>query len=1211
MPARVVTPPRGGRGGVLVRVDALPRRMLPVSAYRPASDWLGMYVDPLSGRSSGREGPTRLAPVDMPLASGPGSSPRGSVSNPERGRITPLRIAPPEIPEPDLPAILSSKAGTAPIKVPTTSSGTANPQTPHTAPGGPIAPAPTGTPGTSSTTSNLGPETTPASTHGLPFGGGIIASVDPGLLEIEGGDSGVALSSFTYFPLYTLDYNDGVVLFPGFAQFATPGGDEDLRAQVRDTTVSTYSWDTSGAPDAGMISGTNTYRLQFRWAQTPNTARLNTVTLTVTDNNSHSEVQTYTFWIPSYMGGSGSSAPAWPNVISPDLVRPGGAAFESHQVYVDANSGSLNTVFALPTYNPNIGPLVFQYDSVAADQRPLIVVHHPLDPTLAIPSKTSAQLTFNGSAGSTYFFNTSQFIAGDIVQFALQHDATALATNRYAYTATIADHRSSITTTTYSGTATVVKPTDQPSGALGTGWSLAQMDRLYPVTGGVIIDEGGGDSLWFATSGGGGAYTSPAGEFSTLVLSGSVYTRTFKDGTKQTFNSSGYQTALIDRNDLRVTFAYDGSNNLQTITDPYTKITTFAYSGGKLRTVTDTAARVTTFTHSSGKLTNVKFPDSAERDFTYDGSGRMTVLTDERDFATTIAYDSAYRVGTITGPDNSTQTFIPYQKRGYDTSGTSGSPAPATLLAEARAAHTDPRGNTWDLRPDWWGQGLTNQGTDPEGNVFTLDRDANGLATIMIDRLSRISTLTYDNKANPTSIRYPDGSIEQFTYNSFSQVTAHTDERNETTTANYDGEGNLTSVIDPLSNRTTLTYTANGRVETVKDARSNVTTYQYDSQDRLTTIVFPGMVYQKFAYDTAGRATTITDERNYVTTFAYDNRNRQTGITDALGNKTTVTYDSGGNATIQALPTPGGQTARTTTLAYDAMNRLTTITAPLSRVTVAGYDSGGNLIRVTDPLGRVTTLEYDTLGRQTVVIDPLTNRTTATYDAEGQVLTVADQLNRVTTISYTSRGWRSTVTDPLGQISTFTYTATGKAGSYSNPAWPTGYGYTYDDADRLTVVTDGLGHKTTTVYDEVGNTIARVDGNSNRTTFTYDARNRLETIKDALSHVVTLIYDEAGNRTAVVDPLENRTTTAYDALHRATTITDAEGGVITLVYDAASRQTVVVDPVANRTTFAYDAADRVTTMTDALGAVTYSYLCPSQLPTSEKGPRIGCWRRAA
>ena len=80
-------------------------------------------------------------------------------------------------------------------------------------------------------------------------------------------------------------------------------------------------------------------------------------------------------------------------------------------------------------------------------------------------------------------------------------------------------------------------------------------------------------------------------------------------------------------------------------------------------------------------------------------SGRLTHATDPNSHIVTVAYDSAERSSTITRPDNSVETFFPDQERGWTNSGTSGSPAAATLLAEARSTYTDPNGNVTDLHP--------------------------------------------------------------------------------------------------------------------------------------------------------------------------------------------------------------------------------------------------------------------------------------------------------------------------------------------------------------------------------------------------------------------------------------------------------------------------------------------------------------------------------
>ena len=1021
-----------------------------------------------------------------------------------------------------------------------------------------------------------------------------------------GGDSSSALAGFTNFPLYVLDYNNGSVLFPGFYQYATIGnpsqGWVDLRAQVRDTAITSYSWDTSGLTQAINISGASTYRLQFKWGTTT-VAQTNSVTLTATNSAGQHEVQTFTFWVPVGMSTDSGGAPAvtWPNTLSPDAVTPGAAAFDSHYVDVDANSGALGATLALPSYNSNVAPLVFQYDSTAADPRPLIVVHHPLDPALSTPSKTSVQLTFNGSAGSTYYYATSAFNPGDYAQFAVQADATGLATGRYSYSTQVVDYRATNTTATYSGTVTVVDAADAPFGAIGQGWSIQGLNRIVSATGGVILDTGSNDRLWFATAGGSGgsggstSYTSPAGDFSVLVQNPSgTYTRTLKDGTKQEFDAGGYETAAVDRNNLRITYTYDGSQKLINLTDPYGKVTTLGYdANNKLQTVEDPAGRVTTITHSGGTLTGAVLPDDGTWSYAYDGSGRMTSVTDPRSKVVTAAYDAASRVGTITRPDATTQAFNAYQERGYDTSGTSGSPAAAILLAEAKASVVDPRGNTTDLRMDWRGLGKVEQTTDAAQYVSTANRDADGLATITVDRLNRISLDTYDSNGNPLTHTYADGNVEGYTYNGFSEPLTHTDANGKTTTFGYDANGNLTSTYDPLGNRTTTTYTATGRVSTVKDARNNVTTYQYDSQDQLTTVTYPDATTKQFAYDSKGNAVTVVDERGNATTYAFDAMNRRTGVKDALGNRTTNVYDSGGNLTQVEAPL-----SRTTNYAYDSMNRLTTLTDPLSHAVVSGYDASGNLATVKDALNRVTTYGYDALNRKTVVTDPSDKSTTTVYDAEGQAVQVTDRLGRVTATTYNARGWAQVVVDPLNHTTTYNYTATGKIADQSDAnsgGSVSLFRIGYDALDRRVTLTDALGETTTTTYDAVGNVQSKVDPNGNRTTYAYDSRNRLTTVTDPLSHDTAYGYDSAGNRQTVKDALGNVGTTLYDALNRATTILDGMSGQTTMAYDAAGRRTGLTDPDGNRTTWAYDAADRLTTLTDALGTETYVYDNANQL----------------
>ena len=436
------------------------------------------------------------------------------------------------------------------------------------------------------------------------------------------------------FELKTLDYNDGSVIVPGFDQLATPGGSVDLRAQVRDSASGTYtySWNTTGLSDATSISGASTYNLTFSWNTTTSTARADTTTLTVTDPSLNQVSQTYTFWVPAGTG-TATGGTTWNNsTLDPGLLQAAAPAFASQNVSVVDDTGALETSIALPSFNPNIPGLTLNYDSLSANALPIVVAEHPLDPSQAVPSQVSAQLTFNGTAGTTYYYSTSGLRPGDIMQIGLQPTTTTtLSTGSYSYTETIVDHRGTNTTFTYSGTATLENAAQDPTfSALGAGWTVNGLEKIVSATGGVILDDGSGTVEWFSGTfgAGGGTYTSPAGDFSTLVLnSNGTYTRTSTDGTQQNFSSGGLETTSVDRNGLTTTIAYS-SSRLQTITDPFSGITTFTYNvSNQLQSIKDPAGRLATFTLSSGDLTAVEYPDTSTWNYGYDGSGRMTSVT--------------------------------------------------------------------------------------------------------------------------------------------------------------------------------------------------------------------------------------------------------------------------------------------------------------------------------------------------------------------------------------------------------------------------------------------------------------------------------------------------------------------------------------------------------------------------------------------------------
>src|SRR4051812_26306331 len=104
----------------------------------------------------------------------------------------------------------------------------------------PIAPAPAPPPRTVPASVPPGPLTVDGPTGSFPA----TAPENASSLPFAAG-GGAAPASFPYYPLYVLDSLDGVTLAPGQYQLGAVAGYVDLRAQARDATGVTFSWDTS------------------------------------------------------------------------------------------------------------------------------------------------------------------------------------------------------------------------------------------------------------------------------------------------------------------------------------------------------------------------------------------------------------------------------------------------------------------------------------------------------------------------------------------------------------------------------------------------------------------------------------------------------------------------------------------------------------------------------------------------------------------------------------------------------------------------------------------------------------------------------------------------------------------------------------------------------------------------------------------------------
>jgi hypothetical protein len=180
-------------------------------------------------------------------------------------------------------------------------------------------------------------------------------------------------------PLYVLDMNTGETVPANVTLNTFSTWSENLLAQVSGTTVSSWSWSTTNAPDLTNITGASTANLQGSWTNFTGTARTDTLSVTETDTSHRQMTQTMTFEVagtssPAYSSTRPTSSSTWPTVISPDQLS-GGQATQAAGPYASIGlaDGSVQTSFSMPSYNPNTTPVSLDYNSTAANAQPIFL----------------------------------------------------------------------------------------------------------------------------------------------------------------------------------------------------------------------------------------------------------------------------------------------------------------------------------------------------------------------------------------------------------------------------------------------------------------------------------------------------------------------------------------------------------------------------------------------------------------------------------------------------------------------------------------------------------------------------------------------------------------------------------------------------------------------------------------------------------------------
>jgi RHS repeat-associated protein len=455
------------------------------------------------------------------------------------------------------------------------------------------------------------------------------------------------------------------------------------------------------------------------------------------------------------------------------------------------------------------------------------------------------------------------------------------------------------------------------------------------------------------------------------------------------------------------------------------------------------------------------------------------------------------------------------------------------------------------------------------------------------------------------------------------------------TTYTFGGPGGYQRMLSAVDSSGTLTqsYGFGDRFTATVDRRGSRTEHAYaDGIRRSLTIEAkdsPSERITEFTWD--GALNRLTERR--VCAANTPNTCPTTAVTPNLLSKTLMTYNTRGQllSTTQIDPANASNTRISSSTYCDVIN---TTTCPLIGLKLT---DNGPRTDVTD----ITTYAYRMadaadLSYRKGDLWKITNANAhvveyLAYDGAGRVLKMKDPNGVETWMSYHPRGWLLSrtvkgTTAALDAITSFVYTPFGAIervtqpdGSYTQ--------YSYDQAQRLIAINDGLNNRIDYTLDAAGNRTneaTRDSGNVLKRNLAreYDQLSRLRAslragvlTTDPISKKTSYTYDANGNQELMTDPMIGTTAGTvsdndydplnrliktlqdvgginakveyqYDALDRLTTVKDPKNLNTVYSYDGLGNQISLNSPDTGVTSFTYDTAGNRTSQTDARGVVS-------------------------
>ena len=350
-----------------------------------------------------------------------------------------------------------------------------------------------------------------------------------------------------------------------------------------------------------------------------------------------------------------------------------------------------------------------------------------------------------------------------------------------------------------------------------------------------------------------------------------------------------------------------------------------------------------------------------------------------------------------------------------------------------------------------------------------------------------------------------------------------------------------------------------------------------------------------FAYDTNGYVSQTTSGEGRINKYVHNTIGQETSRTEGYGSSVVRTITTSWDTTWRE-PDEIVEPNITTDFSYDTSGRVSQLKQTDTTTTSVPYSTNGQT--------RIWAYTYYSNGLLHTVDGPLAgsgDTTTYAYDSSGFVNSVTDVLGHTTTVT-SNNGWGAPLisVDANGITTNYAYDLRGRlTGITINPgASQAVYGFSYDNAGNLTVITRPDSSTLTYAYDNAHRVTSLTNNLGESITYTLDALGgRTASVTRSASSTITqqesATFDELGRVLANVGAASQTTTHAYDKDNNEITTADPRSKVYGHAFDALNRLYQETDTDSFHTTLAFDAQDN-TVWRDRCPLAGHQ-LCPRRL----------------